>query len=246
MKLLADTAAALLIGNELLSGKVEEANLKQLIALLRALGIRLIRAVYLPDDVDVIAREVNAMRTAADVVFTSGGVGPTHDDVTVEGVARAFGVSAVRDPALEALLHEVYGARCSEAHLRMALVPQGAELMTTLDIRWPTPRMSNVILLPGVPELFRAKLDIVRAHISGRAPFISRAVFLRLDEVEFATALDAVVAAHQSVEVGSYPKWFDASYKTKITFDGRDEAAVRLALEDFLARVAVDAVARVD
>lgn len=246
MTLVAETAAALLIGNELLTGKVEEANLMPLIGLLRGLGVRLVRAVYLPDDVDVIAREVNAARELADVVFTSGGVGPTHDDVTVEGIARGFGVKAVRHPALEAMLRDVYGSRCTDAHLRMALIPEGAELMTTADIKWPTPRIGNVFLLPGVPELFRSKLDIVRAHVSGRAPFVSRAVFLRLDEVEFATTLDAVVAAHGDVEIGSYPKWFESSYKTKITFDGREEAAVRSALDDFVARFSSDAIARID
>jgi molybdenum cofactor synthesis domain-containing protein len=246
MSLVAETAAALLIGNELLSGKVEEANLKPLTGLLRALGIRLVRAVFVPDEVDVIAREVTAMRALADVVITSGGVGPTHDDVTVDGVARSFGVDAMRDPNLEALLREVYGERCTEAHLRMALVPKGAELLSTPDVKWPTPRMGNVILLPGVPELFRAKLDIVRAHLSGPAPFITRSVFLRLDEVEVTSALDAVVAAHPAVELGSYPKWFDANYKTKITFDGRDAAAVELAVQDFVTRVAAEGIARVD
>jgi molybdenum cofactor synthesis domain-containing protein len=242
----AETAAALIIGNELLSGKIQESNLLELSRLLRALGIALIRAVIVPDDVEVIARELTLLRGAADVVFTSGGVGPTHDDVTVEAVARSFGVEAVRDPTLAGMLREVYGERCSDAHLRMALVPSGAELLSTADVKWPTPKIGNVFILPGVPEIFRAKLDVVRAHVSGRRKFSSKAIFLRLDEADLTQALDQVVAAHPEVEIGSYPKWFEPRYKTKVTFDGRDERAVESAFSDFVGRFAEEFIVRVD
>ena len=246
MTFVAETAAALIIGNELLSGKIQESNLLELSRLLRALGIALTRAVIVPDDVDVIARELTLMRSAADVVFTSGGVGPTHDDVTVEAVARSFGVQAVRDPTLAGMLREVYGERCSEAHLRMALVPLGAELLSTADVKWPTPKIGNVFILPGVPEIFRAKLDVVRAHVSGGRKFASKAIFLRLDEADLTQALDQVVAAHPEVEIGSYPKWFEPRYKTKVTFDGRDEQAVESAFSDFVGRFAEDLIVRID
>jgi molybdenum cofactor synthesis domain-containing protein len=244
--LVAETAAALVIGNELLSGKIQEANLFELSRLLRALGIVLQRAVIVPDDVSVISAELSLLRTAADVVFTSGGVGPTHDDVTVQAVARSFGVPAVMDPTLTGMLREVYGERCTDAHLRMAMVPEGATLLATADVRWPTPLVGNVFILPGVPEIFRAKLDVVRAHLRGRRPFASKAVFLRLDEAELTQALDQVVASHPEVEIGSYPKWFEPRYKTKVTFDGRNEQAVELALADFVARFDSEAIARMD
>lgn len=246
MTLVAETAAALVIGNELLSGKIQEANLVELSRLLRALGIGLLRAVIVPDDVQVIARELGLLRAAADVVFTSGGVGPTHDDVTVQAVARCFGVEAVLDPTLERMLRDVYGERCTDAHLRMAMVPQGALLLSTTDVKWPTPLMGNVFILPGVPEIFRAKLDVVRAHLNGHRPFASKAVFLRLDEAELTFALDQVVAGHPEVEVGSYPKWFEPRYKTKVTFDARSEQAVDSALADFVARFDPELIARVD
>lgn len=246
MKLVAQTAAALVIGNELLSGKIQETNLLELSRLLRALGIGLVRAVIVPDDVQVIARELDLLRTAADVVFTSGGIGPTHDDVTVEAVAHSFGVPAVLDRSLERMLREVYGERCTDAHLRMAMIPQGASLLATSDVKWPTPLIGNVFILPGVPEIFRAKLDIVRAHLSGPSPFTSKAVFLRLDEAELTLALDQVVAKHPEVEVGSYPKWFEPRYKTKVTFDGRDPQAVDSAVADFVARFDAEAIAFVD
>lgn len=246
MKIVAQTAAALVIGNELLSGKTQEANLIELSRLMRALGVALVRAVIVPDDVQVIAAELNQLRNSADVVFTSGGVGPTHDDVTVEAVARSFGVAAILEPTLETMLREVYGERCTDAHLRMAMVPEGAQLLSTADVKWPTPLIGNVFILPGVPEIFRAKLDVVRAHVSGPSPFTSKAVFLRLDEAELTHALDQIVAKHPEVEVGSYPKWFEPRYKTKVTFDGRNQQAVASALADFVGRFDAEAIAGVD
>jgi molybdenum cofactor synthesis domain-containing protein len=232
---IAKTAGVALIGNELLSGKVHESNLVELAKTLRAIGIALRRVVVIPDEIDEIARDVRALSDAFDVVFTSGGVGPTHDDVTIDGVAKAFGVSSRIDETMEALLRSAYGERCTDGHLRMALVPEGAELAVTEEVQWPTPVMKNVWILPGVPEIFRMKLAVVRARIRGPEPFVSRAVFTKLDEAELKPLLDRVVAEHAGVEVGSYPKWFDPSYKTKLTFDGRSAADVEAATAAFLA-----------
>jgi molybdenum cofactor synthesis domain-containing protein len=242
--LLAETAAALIIGNEILSGKIAESNLAELGRTLRAVGVELKRVVMLPDELELLSAEIRALSSAHDVLFTSGGVGPTHDDVTIEAVARAFGVEAVLHPELAGVIRNAYGERCNDAHLRMALVPAGAELLTAPDVEWPVPLMKNVVILPGVPQAFRAKLDIVRTWVRGPAPFVSRAAFLLLEEAELKPELDAVVAAHAGVEIGSYPRWFEPSYKTKITFDGRDPAAVEAALVDFLARVPADALVR--
>ena len=231
---IARSAAAALIGDELLSGKISEQNALALARTLRALGISLGRAVLLPDDVATIAEEVRGLSADYDVVFTSGGIGPTHDDKTIEGVARAFGVDASIDPSLATLLRKTYGERCTDAHLRMALVPDGAELLTTTEILWPTIVMRNVWVLPGVPEIFRMKLSVVRAWVSGPRPFLSKAVFTNLEEPELKPLLDEIVEAHAAVHVGSYPKWFDASYKTKITFDSDDEASIDAAIARFL------------
>ncbi|HEX4341082.1 MAG TPA: competence/damage-inducible protein A [Polyangiaceae bacterium] len=228
-------AAALLVGNELLSGKVHEANLVNLARTLRALGVKLERAVMVPDDMNVIANEVRALSDAYDVVFTSGGVGPTHDDITIEAVALGFGVRAVVHPEFEALLHAVYGDKMSDGHLRMALVPEGAELVRHEETRWPTVLMKNVWILPGVPEAFRMKLAVVRANVHGAARFVSREVFTKMDEPDLKPMLDRVVAAHPDVDVGSYPKWFDARYKTKITFDATDDAKLEAAVTEFLS-----------
>jgi molybdenum cofactor synthesis domain-containing protein len=242
----AGTAAAIVIGNELLSGKVEEKNLLELSRMLRELGIRFVRAVVIGDEIAVIRREVEDLSRTVDVVFTSGGVGPTHDDVTIEAVAQAFGVDCVVDPVLERLLKKVYGESLTEAHLRMALIPRGAELVSKSDAHWPATLVRNVFVLPGVPEIFRMKLESVRAHLTGSRPFISQAAFVNLEEVDLKERLDAVVTRHPDVEVGSYPKWRDPSYRTKVTFDARDRAAVESALADFLALLEPGAVVRVE
>jgi molybdenum cofactor synthesis domain-containing protein len=231
----AKTAAALVIGNEILSGKIEDKNVAELARLLRELGIRLARVVMVADELDVIAREVIELSRAHDWLFTSGGVGPTHDDVTIDGVAKAFGVDVVTAPEMAEMIRAHYRERCTDNHLRMARVPSGAVLEVTEEVHWHTVRMKNVWCLPGVPEVFRMKLSVVRAHIGKGPRFVSVAVFTKMDEGELKPLLDRVVAAFPDVEVGSYPKWHDPLYKTKITFDGRDEARVDAARSAFVA-----------
>lgn len=229
------TAAALAIGNELLSGKVREANLHALAVTLRGLGVRLCRAHLIEDELEGIAHEVRELSARYDVLFTSGGIGPTHDDLTVAGVAAAFGVPVEHHPDLLAMLERTYGDRLTEAHLEMARVPRGAELFATSDVHWPTIVVDNVWILPGVPEIFQMKLDVVRTYLRGPAEFASRALFTLLEEAELKPLLDRIVREHPEVEVGSYPKWFEPSYRTKITFDGRDRDAVERAFDALVA-----------
>jgi molybdenum cofactor synthesis domain-containing protein len=228
------TAAALVIGNELLSGKVEEANVPVLARTLRTLGVELRRVVIVPDEVELIAAEVRALSSTHDLLFTSGGVGPTHDDVTIEAVSRAFGVPVVSSPEMEAMLRAHYGERCTEGHLRMALVPQGAALEVTEEVRWPTVRIGNTWVMPGIPEVFRMKLPVVVAHVGPGRAFVSRAVYVKLDEGELKPLLDAVVERFPTVFVGSYPTWMDTRYRTKVTFDAQDEALVDDARDAFV------------
>jgi molybdenum cofactor synthesis domain-containing protein len=243
------TAAALVIGNEILSGKVDEANVAVLARALRGLGILLRRVVIVMDDVDTISAEVSGLAATHDWLFTSGGVGPTHDDVTVEAVAKAFGVRVVTSPEMAAMLKAHYGDRCTEGHLRMARVPEGASLEATTEITWPTIRLGNTWLLPGIPEVFRMKLDIVTRHLgrttAGRA-FVSHAVYVGMDEGVLKPLLDRVVADFPDVSVGSYPKWHDPAYKTKLTFDGRDEARVRTARDAFVTLLPSGEPQRID
>lgn len=234
MNVIARTAAALVIGNELLTGKIHESNLVQLARTLRAVGVELRRAVVVPDEVAVIQSELRLLCAQHDLVFTSGGVGPTHDDVTLEAVAAAFDVKTAMHPEIERMLRRVYGERLTEGHLRMALVPEGAEIVND-ELRWPTIVMRNVWVLPGVPEAFRMKLSVIRQRVRGASRFVSREVFTKMDEGELKPLLDQVVSTHPDVDVGSYPKWFDTSYKTKVTFDARDDDKLEAAVSQFLS-----------
>lgn len=239
------TAAALIIGNELLSGKIAEANLVVLARELRAIGVQLRRVVMILDEVDVIAREVKELSDAHDVVFTSGGVGPTHDDLTIEGVARAFGAAVVVSEAIAQMIRIAYGERLTDAHLLMARMPEGARLVSNERVPWPTVVMRNVWVLPGVPEVFQMKIPLLRAELAGDAPFVSLAVFTTLDEGHIKDLLDRVVEAHRDVDIGSYPKWNDPEYRTKLTFDGTDEPRVRAARDAFAAGLPEGSLVRI-
>lgn len=240
------TAAALVIGNELLTGKIQEGNVAFLARELFSLGISLRRVVVCSDEQEVIAEDLNALRARHDFVFTSGGVGPTHDDLTVPAVALAFGLPLVRDPELARMIREHFGARTTEGHLRMADLPEGAELIASDRIRWPVMRVENVFVMPGVPEIFRIKFELVRERLGADAPFVSRALFTRCDEGEIAALLERVERAFPGVAIGSYPRIGDAEYSVKLTFDGRDDALIRQALEACMRELPADKIVRAE
>lgn len=233
----AATAACLLIGNELLSGKVEDQNLAPLARTLRARGIRLVTTSIIRDDLEEIATEVRRLTSLADLLITSGGVGPTHDDLTLEGIALAFAAPLEQHPTLVEMLQRFYAARCTETHLKMARVPRPARLLSSPEVPWPLIVFRNVWIFPGVPQLFRMKLDILRQHVRGPITYYGRHAYTLLEESELKVELDRVVALHPEVEIGSYPKWFDTRYKTKITFDAINEEWVRAAYDAFCAAV---------
>ena len=246
MQTMVETAAFLAIGNELLTGKVVEANLAPLAKTLRALGIELRTAEILLDDVPTLAGAIARLSAAHGVVVTSGGVGPTHDDVTIEAVAKAFGRRVVREPTLVELVRQTFGDKITDAHLRFADIPEGAELRRAPDGSWPTPVVENVWILPGVPEVFRMKLATLRAWVKGPRPFVTRALVLNRDEVDLKDALDVVVAAHPSVSIGSYPALFNPRYRTRITFDGTSESAVGAALDALSALLDSSAIIAIE
>jgi molybdenum cofactor synthesis domain-containing protein len=226
-------AAILVIGDEILSGKTADQNAQLLIGELRELGVALKRILVIPDEVEEVAASVRELAGRFDYVFTSGGVGPTHDDVTLIGVARAFGVPLVRQPDLEARLRRYFEQRpggVDEAKLRMADVPEGAELIETAEMRWPVLAMRNVFILPGVPELFRQKFLAMRERFRV-APFFARALFTLEDEFDIAARLSKVAEAHPLVAIGSYPNFSVPEYRVKLTLESKDEAALQAAWE---------------
>lgn len=231
------TAAALVIGNEILSGKIADTNTAYLAKGLFELGIDLRRVIVCPDDIAMIAEDLNALRAEHDVVFTSGGVGPTHDDVTIEGVAAAFGREVVRSTAVAKLIMRYYGERVTEAHLRMANMPEGAEMLRSSEAPWPTVVIDNVYVLPGVPEIFTLKFNDLRKRLDDGSGFCSQAVYTQADEGDIAGCLERIAEGHPGVMVGSYVKWQAGDYRTKVTFDGQDEDAVKRAADTLVAEL---------
>jgi len=236
------TAAALIIGNEILTGKVREGNVEVLAQELFGLGVKLRRVVICPDEVEIIAEDLNALRTSHDVVFTSGGVGPTHDDVTVVAVARAFERPVVRSPEIESLLRDYFGSRLTERHLRMADLPEGYRLEHAEGAPWPAVVLENVYVLPGLPEVFRMKLPIIRERLGGEAPFVSRAVYTLCDEGEVAELLETLAHQHDEVAIGSYPVWGNDHYRVKLTFDGKDAERVAAAAQALAAALSPEKI----
>jgi molybdenum cofactor synthesis domain-containing protein len=238
------TAGIILIGNEILSGKVIDANAAYLCRELRELGVEVGRILVIPDDVGRIAEDVAAFSRTFDFVFTSGGVGPTHDDVTIEGVARAMGVPVVRHPELVALLERYYRDTLTEAALRMAEIPKGAKLISDNGLRFPNVAMGNVYVLPGVPEIFRRKFDAMRERFRD-APIHLKNVFVRIGEGTLADYLNRLLGDFPLLLVGSYPELSNPEYQVKVTLESRDRGYLEQALADFLGRLPDDAVVKV-
>jgi molybdenum cofactor synthesis domain-containing protein len=224
------SAAALIIGNEILTGKIRERNVEVLAQELRLLGVSLRRVIVCPDEVEVIAADLTSLREAHDLVFTSGGVGPTPDDVTLPAVARSFGSALRRAPEVEGLIRGYWGERVTEGHLRMADVPAEAELLANREVPWPVVVVRNVFVLPGVPEIFRVKLRMLRERIGADTPFVSRTLYTRCDEGSIAPLLERMEREHPAVQIGSYPLWRDPEVKVKLTFDSLDPDAAADAL----------------
>jgi molybdenum cofactor synthesis domain-containing protein len=222
------TAGVILIGDEILSGKTADQNARLLITELRELGVALRRIVVIPDVVEEIATAVGEHAARYDHVFTSGGVGPTHDDLTMEGVARAFSSRVIHHPELERLLRLYYGERLGERHLRMAEVPEGAELVAGSDPSWPVVAMRNVYILPGIPEIFARKFRAIRERFR-QSPYHLRCIFTSDEEGIIASELDRIVASYPDLQVGSYPLLSGADYKVKVTLESKDVGRVEEA-----------------
>jgi molybdenum cofactor synthesis domain-containing protein len=240
------TAAILIIGDEILSGKVEEENARYAVRELRGLGVAVRRIEVLPDVVAEISAAVRGLSSRFDHVFTSGGVGPTHDDVTLPAIAAAFAMDIGRRPELEAIIRHTMGAEMHERDLRMADIPVGARLIygdPADPMRWPVVAVDNVYILPGVPVIFRRKFETLRPLLSA-VPIHGRFVLSREGEGAIAAALDAVVEAFPDVAIGSYPQIDAATHKVKITFDGRDLASVERAVGVLCDRLGAAVVGR--
>ncbi len=237
------TAAIVVIGDEILSGKFVEENAAFLVGELRALGVALRRITVIPDDLDDIVATVPPLAARFDHVFTSGGVGPTHDDVTIDALAAAFGTDVVTEPELERRVRAYWGERLAPANLRLARVPRGSTLVFGDGTVWPVVAYRNVYILPGVPKLFRRKFLDIRERFRATPVTLAR-VWLDAEEGVLAPDLDLVVAAHPTVRIGSYPRFDEKDFQVLITLEGPVADDVLAAADDLCARVAPRVVRR--
>jgi molybdenum cofactor synthesis domain-containing protein len=238
-------AAIIVIGNEILSGKVVDTNAPFLTRELRAIGVTLKRILTIPDEIDEIAEAVKEFRPRYDVVFTSGGVGPTHDDVTMEGIAKGLGRRLVRHPAIETRLREFYKEHVNDARLKMSEVPEGAELLVDGRLGFPTVKCENFYILPGIPELFEQKFEALRERFSA-TPYTMRVVYTREGEGSIAEYLNATLAAFPELLLGSYPKLSHPEYTVKLTLESKDPEYVNRALAHLLQLLPAEAIVRTE
>lgn len=239
------TAAIIVIGNEILSGKVADSNAAFLCQELRSLGVTLKRILVIPDELDAIADAVRRYRTEFDVIFTSGGVGPTHDDVTIAGVALGLDRGVLRHAFLEEKIREYSGGTINEARLKMAEVPEGAELVFGDEMNFPALKVENIYILPGIPELFRSKFLALKSRFAVD-PYHLRVIYTRAMESSIAEYLNATLAAYPELQLGSYPKLNDPEYRVRVTLESKDAAYVNRAFAHLLAQFPPDAVVRTE
>ena len=239
------TAAIVVIGNEILTGKSPDKNASFLIEQLHQLGVALRRVVIIPDELDTIAQAVRECAGSFDYVFTSGGVGPTHDDVTIAGVALAFDRPVIRHPQLEAMLRSYFGDGVDEARLRLADTPAGSSLLYDNGMRWPVLVTENVFVLPGVPDLFRSKFEAIRERFRA-APFFVATVYTREDEFDITPRLDRIAAEYPNVEIGPYPNFAGEEYRVKLTIESKEAAAVEQVRAALLALLDPSAIVRTE
>ncbi len=223
------TAAIVIIGNEVLSGKVEETNSGFLIRRFRELGVRLRRVEIIADEVEEIGRAVRSASADHDIVITTGGVGPTHDDITMGAIAHAFGVPLVRHPDLLRLVEGFFGEGATEAHRTLADVPEGSHLVGHERPPWPTVCYRNVYILPGIPKYMRARFDVFASSFSG-PPLFHGFLDVESFEAEICEQLNTVVNAYPDLEIGSYPRQEGSSWFVRITVEGSEYAAVEESL----------------
>jgi len=239
------TAGFLVIGNEILSGKVVDTNSPFLAKQLRELGVDLERILTVPDDIDIIAREVRTMSENYDHVMTSGGIGPTHDDVTMEGVAKAFDLPIELDEELCGRIEQATGDHFNDSMRKMVMLPRGAMVEEAGDLRFPLISIKNVFVLPGIPNLFERKFESIREQLVG-VPIALRRVYVKSYESEIASHLNELLGEFSELMLGSYPRMGDTDFRVLLTLESRDVHYLQRALDSLLSRLPADTIHRVD
>lgn len=235
------TAAILVIGDEILSGRTKDKNIGYIAEYLTNIGIELREVRIVPDVQEEIVAALNALRARYTYIFTTGGIGPTHDDITADSVAAAFGVSIDHDPRAVAMLAERFPPdQLNEARLRMARIPAGADLIANSVSKAPGFTIGNVYVMAGVPSIMQAMLDVVAPTLQTGVKILSDTVRAGLREGDIGTALAEVAKAHPDVSIGSYPFFSETGPDTNVVVRSRDPDALATAMEAVKAMIAAE------
>lgn len=218
------TASLVVIGDEILSGRTQDANIAYLAKWLGVQGIRLREVRVVPDDMAAIADAVNAVRIRTDYVFTTGGIGPTHDDITVDAIAAALCVEVVLDPDAVAILTRHYGDKITDARLRMARVPAGAELIANPRTQAPGIKVGNIFIMAGVPAITRSMLESLDGKLPGGLPVLNRTIAAWTVESRVADLLSRIEKENDAVQIGSYPFWREGKTGANFVLRSIDQA----------------------
>ena len=230
------TAAVMIIGDEILSGRTQDTNLRDIARYLAVHGVDLAEARTVPDVHEEIVAALNALRARYDYVITTGGIGPTHDDITADAVAAAFGVELYENEEIIALLKARSGLELNAARRRMARVPEGGELVRNPVSGPPGFMIGNVFVLAGVPSIRRGMLEDVGHRLKGGAVTVSRTVRVEgSGEGVIAAPLEAVAKAHRDMSLGSYPFFGDAGYGSNLVLRGRDPVELAAVVDELIA-----------
>lgn len=227
------TAGLVVIGDEILSGRTKDKNIAQVASWLQVQGIRLTEVRVVPDVEETIVEAVNALRASYDYLFTTGGIGPTHDDITVDAVAKALGVNVVVHPTARAILEKYYVDKggLNEGRLRMARVPEGADLIPNRMSGAPGIRHGNVILMAGVPHITAGMLDALTGELEGGAPLLTETIGCWIAESEVAGILREVEEAHDDCQIGSYPFFREGKVGANFVVRSTNEEILRSAVD---------------
>ena len=234
------TAALVVIGDEILSGRTQDLNVAQVASWLNEQGIRLAEVRIVPDDIGRIAETVNALRRSHDYLFTTGGIGPTHDDITVDAMAAAFGVSTIIHPDARRILEDYYRDRpggLTDARLRMARVPEGAELIPNPHSGAPGVKMGNVYILAGVPNIAANMLEALTGKIEGGRPVVSVTVGARAAESDVADLLRETEDSNPGVAIGSYPFFREGRHGANFVIRSEDGELARRTGDELSSRL---------
>ena len=234
------TAVLVVIGDEILSGRTQDRNVGQVATWLNDHGIRLAEVRIIPDDLDRIGETINALRSQHDYLFTTGGIGPTHDDITVDAIAAAFGVPVIVHPDARRILEDYYRGRpggLTDARLRMARTPDGAELLLNPSSGAPGVKMGNVYILAGVPHIAASMLEALTGKLEGGRPIVSVTVGARAPESDVADLLRETEEAHPGVAIGSYPFFKDGKYGANFVIRSDDGELARTTGDDLTKRL---------